>query len=318
MPFIPDDPKEMTGFVPDDPGGFIPDERPAFGFAPGKELDLEGFGQRDEQIGDPSLPKAKIRNIPEIAVRGVAGAGLGIGKSVIGTLDAMLNAANPDRTLGFGTPLAPQLSTAQKEKMAKDTREITAPIREAKRKVMAAQEKFGPEYSGALAWTTRVISQAVPYMGAAMAAGVVAGPVGAATVGFVVEGDNAYDDAKASGANEEQAQRERVVVGSLNAIIEAVQIGRVIKFAKGGKHSLKNFVKLARTKGMKTAGKELKGWSGEIARLSIEEAAEEFLQEGVSLGIPAAFRGEYPKNEDGSPDASHCPAYRNATPSLRV
>jgi len=117
-----------------------------------------------------------------------------------------------------------------------------------------------------------------------------------------VEGDNAYDDAKASGANEEQAQRERVVVGSLNAIIEAVQIGRVMKFAKGGKHSLKNFVKLARTKGMKIAGKELKGWSGEIARLSVEEALEEFSQEGVSLSVPAVFRGEYPKKEDGSPD----------------
>ena len=26
MPFIPDDPKKITGFVPDSPGGFIPDE----------------------------------------------------------------------------------------------------------------------------------------------------------------------------------------------------------------------------------------------------------------------------------------------------
>ena len=194
-----------------------------------------------------------------------------------------------------GTPWAPsQFATM-------DTG-LSNKLKEAKKRIQSAQKKFGRRYSGALAWTTRTISEAVPYMANALAAGVVAGPVGAATVGFVVEGDNAYDDAKASDATEEQAQRERVVVGSLNAIIEAIQIGGVMKFAKSGKHSLKNFVKLARIKGVKYAGKELKGWSGEIARLSIEEALEEFGQEGVSLSVPAMFRGEYPTKEDGTPD----------------
>ena len=243
-------------------------ERPPYGFAPGKELDLEGFGQRDESQfrpdfeGDPSLAKARVRDVPSIVGRGVVSAELGVAKGVLGTLDAVLNI--PDEAARkVGTPWAPSQFALSPE----DKRKRTASIREAKQKVISAQKKFGKRYSGALAWTTRTISEAVPYMANAVAGGVVAGPVGAATVGFVVEGDNAYDDAKASGATEEQAQRERVVVGSLNAIIEAVQIGRVMKFAKSGKHSLKNFVKLARTKGMKTAGKELKGWSGEILSL---------------------------------------------------
>ena len=73
MAFIPDDPKETADFVPDEPSSFVPDKpkRPSFGFAPGKELDLEGFGVRDEEqfkpdFSDPSLPKAKVRNIPGV------------------------------------------------------------------------------------------------------------------------------------------------------------------------------------------------------------------------------------------------------------
>lgn len=248
----------------------------------------------DQIEGGQAPPTAGVRDVPGIVGRGVVSAELGVAKSLIGTIDAAISIPR-EEVRKVATPWAPSQFATMDTGLSKK-------LKEAKRKIQSAQKKFGRRYSGALAWTTRTISEAVPYMANALAAGVVAGPVGAATVGFVVEGDNAYDDAKASNATEEQAQRERVVVGSLNAIIEAIQIGRVMKFAKSGKHSLKNFVKLARTKGLKHAGKELKGWSGEIARLSLEEALEEFSQEGVSLSVPAIFRGEYPRKEDGSPD----------------
>ena len=272
--------------------------RPAFGFAPGKEMDLEGFVQRPEPtFGDSSLPKARLRDVPGIVGRGLASAELGVAKGVVGTIDAALNIPS-EGVRKVGTPWAPSQFMPTREQQI----EFTKGIKEAKSKIVSAQKKFDPKFSGALAWTTRTITEAVPYMANAAVAGAAFGPAGAFGVGFVVEGDYAYDEAIASGAGEEKAQRERVVVGSLNAIIEALQVGRLMKFSEGGKHSLKNFVKLARSKGLKVAGKELKGWSGEVARLSIEEALEEFSQEGVSLGIPAAFRGEYPKKEDGSPD----------------
>ena len=247
-----------------------------------------------EEVFAPIKPKAGITDVPGIVGRGVVSAELGVAKSLIGTIDAAINIP-AEEVRKVATPWIPSQFAGM------DTG-LSNKLKEAKRRIQSSQKKFGARYSGALAWTTRTISEAVPYMANAMAAGVVVGPVGAATVGFVVEGDNAYDDAKASGATEEQAQRERVVIGSLNAIIEAIQVGKVMKFAKGGKHSLKNFVKLARTKGIKHAGKELKGWGGEVARLSIEEALEEFSQEGVSLAVPAVFRGEYPRKEDGSLD----------------
>jgi len=327
MSFIPDDPTTTIGFVPDSTSGFIPDEPISFRDKAKVVLGAMPFSNPVNAAlslvanivpeDDSTLPKAKVRDVPGIVGRGVVSAELGVAKSLVGTIDAALNATPSNRALGFGAPFAPQLTKIQKTKMAKETREVTAPLREAKRRIQSAQEKFGRRYSGALAWTTRTVSEAVPYMANAWAAGVVAGPAGAATVGFVIEGDNAAEDAITSimknykltrsqvFANPEfmdQVNTERVVVGSLNAIIEAVQIGKIMKFSKSGKHSLKNFVKLARTKGMKYAGKEMKGWSGEIARLSIEEALEEFLQEDVSLSIPAIFRNEYPRKEDGSPD----------------
>ncbi len=291
---------------------FSQQERPPYGFAPGKELDPEGFGTRDEQIGDPSLSKAKLRDVPGIVGRGVVSAELGVAKGVVGTLDAMLNIPE-EKVRKVGTPWAPSQFTLT----AEEKRKRTAPIREAKRRIVSAQEKFGAKYSGGLAWGTRVVSEAVPYMANAVVGGIVAGPVGAATVGFVVEGDNAYDAAIESMMRKnnltreqvesdpeliEQAQQERVIVGSINAAIEAVQVGRVLKFAKSGKHSVKQFIKRVRDKSWGAAGQELKGFTANVLRLSIEEAIEEFGQEGVSLGVPAAFRGEYPTKEDGSPD----------------
>ena len=272
-------------------------KRPPYGFAPGKELDPEGFGIRDEAIGDPTLPKARLRDVPGIAGRGVVSAELGVAKGVMGTLDAMLNIPE-EKVRKVGTPWAP----SQFILTAEEKRRRTAPIREAKRRIVSAQERFDTKYSGGLAWGTRVVSEAVPYMANAMAAGVVAGPIGAATVGFVIEGDNAYDEAITTGATEEQAQQERVIVGSINAAIEAVQVGRVLRFTKSGKHSVRQFIKRVRDKSWRAAGGELKGFTADVLRLSVEEAIEEFGQEGVSLGVPAMLRGEYPTKEDGSPD----------------
>lgn len=265
------------------------------------------------KLPPPSKPKARLRDVPGIVKHGVVSAELGVAKGVVGTLDAMLNLP-AEGVRKVGTPWAPSQFTRTPEEI----RERTEPIRAAKRRIVSAQKKFGRKYSGPLAWTTRVVSEAIPYMGNAIAGGIVAGPVGAATVGFVVEGDNAYDEAISTMMRRykltrqqvearpdlvKQAQTERVVVGSINAAVEAIQVGRILKFAKSGKYSLKAFIKLAKTKGLIIAGREgFKNFGPDALRLSIEESIEEFTQEGVSLGVPAAFRGEYPVKADGSPD----------------
>jgi hypothetical protein len=168
--------------------------------------------------------------------------------------------------------------------------------------IRAQAAKLPRNTDDAWSFAGTAIGEGVAYMGAALAGGYTAGPVGAAMVGLTVEGDNAYKSAKAAGATEEQAQTERMIVGSINAAIEALQIGRLMKFGKTGSHSLKNFIRLARQKafaGMARAGGR---FGADILKIGIEEALEEFAQEGVSITAPAILRGDYPTNPDGSPD----------------
>jgi len=173
---------------------------------------------------------------------------------------------------------------------------------EAKQRIQYASEKFNPTKSGAWAWSGRVIGEALPYMGSALIGGEAAGLVGAAAVGFAVEGDQAYDAAIKGGASRNKANVERMIVGTINATIEAAQIGRLLKFKQAGSHSAKSFIGLVRKKAWSKAGKQASKFTGQILRTSIEESIEEFLQEGVSLGTPALLRGEYPKKPDGSVD----------------
>jgi hypothetical protein len=169
-------------------------------------------------------------------------------------------------------------------------------------KIEAAREPFQMTHQGVSAQAGRILGNAVGYMSLALAGGYTAGPVGAAMVGFSIEGQDAYDKAVAAGATEEQAQTERLIVGSINAGIEAFQIGRLMKFHKTGKHSVKAFVQAARAKAYRKMGEIGKGFGADILRHSIEEGLEEFAQEGVSMAVPAALRGDYPMKPDGSPD----------------
>ncbi|KKN45304.1 hypothetical protein LCGC14_0684570 [marine sediment metagenome] len=171
-----------------------------------------------------------------------------------------------------------------------------------KANIASVQERFAMTHDGTGAWAGRVIGEAIPYMANAMAGGYAVGPVGAAAVGFTIEGDNAYDAAITTGAPEGQAQRERVIVGSINAAIEALQIGRLMKFHQAGKHSIKGFIQLVKDKAYKQMFTTGKQFGADILKLSIENAIEGFSQEGVSIGVPALFRGEYPKKEDGTID----------------
>jgi len=221
--------------------------------------------------------------------KGLVSSELGVAKGAIGTAEVLART----RPTWATTPAL--VSKKEREKAAGQLKKVKANI-------VAAQERFAMTHGGTGAWAGRVIGEAIPYMANAMAAGYAVGPIGAATVGFMVEGDNAYDAAIASGSSEGQAQRERVIVGSINASIEALQIGQLMKFHKAGKYSVKGFVQLIKDKAYKQMFTTGKQFGAEILRHSVEEGIEEALQEGVSISVPALFRGEYPKKEDGTID----------------
>lgn len=221
--------------------------------------------------------------------KGLVSSELGVAKGVVGTAETLART----RPTWATTPAL--VSKKEREKAAGQLKEVKANI-------VAAQERFAMTHGGTGAWAGRVIGEAIPYMANAMAAGYAVGPIGSAAVGFMVEGDNAYDEAIATGAPEGQAQRERVIVGSINAAIEALQIGQLMKFHQAGKYSVKGFVQLIKDKAYKQMFATGKQFGAEILRHSVEEGLEEALQEGVSISVPALFRGEYPKKENGTID----------------
>lgn len=187
---------------------------------------------------------------------------------------------------------------------------------EAKRKIQATRDRFNPTHEGAAAWSGKVLGEAIPFMATTMVGGYagigVAGAlgksarlgqlIGSGGVAFAVEGDAAYDSAKNSGATEVQAQTERVLVGSINAALEAWQIDKLIGFHKVGKHSIKGFARNIRNKAFNLIRGDINYFTGEILKLAVTEGLQEAAQEGVSIGIPAALREEYPRLPDGSPD----------------
>lgn len=193
------------------------------------------------------------------------------------------------------------------------------PTREIRANMAKARDGFAPDIESAAGWAGRVIGEAIPYMGSAMAAGYAFGGIatglgmgakgvgiargaGAALVGFSVEGEAAYQDAIRGGATEFEAQTERMIVGSINAAIEALQIGRLLKFHSVGRNSLKGIVKSIRNKAWKLAIKEGKGFTAQILKTSIMEGLEELTQEAVSIGVPWALRDDVPRRTDGKVD----------------
>lgn len=265
--FIPDKPTDNGSFIPDIPeSGFIPDE----------PLDIE-------------LPEGGF--FPELG-KGIVRGALNVGAATVGTGRAATKLLRK-------SPLWDMLYSGIESVTGRTVEEEQI---EAKERIELAAERFPMTHSGGSAWAGRVIGEAIPYMGAALAGGYMVGPAGAAMVGFSVEGDNAYDAAIAKGASEKEAQTERVIVGSINAVIEALQISRLMKFHRAGKHSLRNFTRLVRSKSWKLAGKEAAGFGGGVLRTAIEESVEEFAQEGVSISVPAILRDDYPKKPDGSID----------------
>lgn len=186
-----------------------------------------------------------------------------------------------------------------------------------KQRIEATTEQFNPTHEGTAAWSGKVLGEAIPFMATAMAGGLVGRGVagiagvsgklgmmiGSGGVAFAVEGQAAYDAAIASGASESEANTERLLVGTINAYLETLQIDKLLDFGGvAGKHGIQNLVRDVRKRAWKAVGGDISRFTGDVLKLAVTEGLQEATQEGVSVGVPAAIRGEMPRDEDGNPD----------------
>jgi len=154
-----------------------------------------------------------------------------------------------------------------------------------------------PEYApgekgGAKEFIAQSVGEALPYMAGSMASTLLTGtPAAAFGFGFSVEGEKAYQDAINSGATEEQANMERLIVGTLNGAIEQLQIGGLLK---GGKKAAQPLIQAAKTKALAKLAKAGTKASAELVKTSIAEGLEEALQESISMTAPVLHGKKLP------------------------
>ncbi len=158
-----------------------------------------------------------------------------------------------------------------------------------------------PEYApgekgGAKEFVAQAVGEAFPYMAGATAATLLTGtPAGAFGVGFAVEGENAYQEAINSGATEEQANMERLIVGTLNGAIEQLQVGGLLK---GGKKAAQPIIEAAKDKALKKIARAGAQATIEWVKTAISEGLEEALQEAVSMTAPVLHGQELPSPQE--------------------
>jgi len=142
-----------------------------------------------------------------------------------------------------------------------------------------------------------VFGGAALYMAATTVGGLTAGPVGAFMAAFGIMGEEAYDSAKATGATDAEADKERLIVGGINGLIEAWGFGRLMRIGKGT--SLQAIKHLARNKAWKELAKTGGKVTGQLVKHATAEAIEESLQGTTSEAVPWMLRNIEPEGDFG-------------------
>lgn len=158
----------------------------------------------------------------------------------------------------------------------------------------SATPDFSPAADGGWkGFVATSIGQAGPYMAGAIASTYLTGtPMGAFGFAFAVEGDDAYRTAIENGATEEQANMNRFIVGTINGVIEQIQISQIYKFANVGRGSVKQIVGAAKANALKKVLAQGGKITYKAASHAVKEAIEETLQEFTSIVAESRFNKE--------------------------
>jgi hypothetical protein len=263
--------------------------------------------------GEPTFPEAAV----EAWQRGVSNVG-----SAVGGLGEMVGRAlqpEPDESMA-GMTLAQQEAMAR----ARDLYSVGAPpmsavglaagatgsqLQQAGEQMQSAatrsQESMPrPEYAQDF-WSglqtdplkTLAISglENLPTLVATIGGAAVGGPVGGGAVAFTQEAGAAYNEAKDSGATEEEARRVAGWVGATNMVLEYLPAGKLLRTLKGGvvpgvdDAAAKSVVRLVLEQGMAEGGTEsLQELNQILANVAQVAAAEDLSLEDVARRVGEA------------------------------
>jgi hypothetical protein len=141
-------------------------------------------------------------------------------------------------------------------------------------------------------FVTDALGSQIPYMGLSTIGYMVLGPIGAFGVGSTIEGEAIREEELSKGASEDQANLAAFIGGSISGAIETLQIGTLFKGIKQGKAGWVAIGIAAREKSIKkllVAGGKL---TLSQAKMSINEAIQESLQEYIAIEAPLLRGGD--------------------------
>jgi len=283
MPFIPDAQKpkpSKSGFIPDSPAPF------------GNIAPLTIPSPADPNDIPATVSSPPTTSWIDESKNALARGGLRMFAGVPGTL-----ATFPDPSQMILSPTAgpmPVVSPRIAKRREKAQESAKAELQKVAKTLYdeAGMESLRPQKSGAGGYILNTTLETLPLMAASTVAGLATGGVGAFAIGAMAEGEAAYQNAIQEGADEPTAQTERLVVGTINGLIERMQADKILKLSKGvGSGGIRAIINAIKQRSMKKLGKEVGRAGLRQLGTAINEGAEEALQELVSMGAATVGHG---------------------------
>ncbi len=151
------------------------------------------------------------------------------------------------------------------------------------------REEIQPTRGGPLGYIVNTTLETLPLMAVSTIVSIPTGGAGAFLTAAMAEGESAYREALRNGATEDEAQLERLIVGTINGVIERAQVDEILTPIKGA--GLRELKQAVRDKAWKKVAKEAGKIELKQVGKAINEGFEEALQQGVQIGA-ATIHGE--------------------------
>jgi hypothetical protein len=244
------------------------------------------------------LQRRQYKGVLDELKYGTAAGELTLGSSVVGTAGSVLDWFSKS-PLFYPITRYGGIAQAGGEKLALRAREIGADWNAKAQELYrwSQDESLQPGKGGGfLGYAANVTGQTLPLMVASTLSQAVV-PGGAFFVSAMSEGDNWVRQGIAEGKSPEELALGRIVVGTINGVIEVAQVGKVLQAGKGiAKGAEKSVMQEFAAAVQERAFKKIAATGGKLTKAHIEgaikEGFEETAQQWVGMGMAQVSYGK--------------------------